>query len=374
MTQKTFTAIGVMSGTAMDGIDIALIETDGYSHVNPLAGHTYPYAADLRSALQAIIHQPERAESDPLPDLTQAVTTAHAEAIQRFLHDHNLQPSNIDVFGVHGQTIFHAPAKRLTRQLACGQTLANSLGSKVVMKFREADMAAGGQGAPLMPLYHAAIAEHLPKPVMILNLGGVGNVTYLGEDSIIAFDTGPGNALLDDLMRERTGKPYDKNGEEAARGKVDHNILTTFLNQPYFDAPAPKSLDRQTFKPVLAAVNNLPLADALATLAACTIEAAILANTQVPAPAQRWLVTGGGRLNLTLMKGLQAHIPAPVEPIEAIGYSGDFLEAQGFGYLAIRSLLGLPLSLPTTTGVPEAITGGVVYLPKSLSSPAEQEV
>lgn len=364
MTQKTFTAIGVMSGTAMDGIDIALIETDGYSHVNPLAGHTYPYAADLRSALQTIIHQPELAEADPLPELTQAVTTAHAEAIQRFLHDHNLQPSNIDVFGVHGQTIFHAPAKRLTRQLGCGQTLANTLGGKVVMQFRQADMAAGGQGAPLMPLYHAAITTHLPKPLMVLNLGGVGNVTYLGEDSIIAFDTGPGNALLDDLMRERTGKPYDKNGEEAARGKVDHNILTTFLNQPYFDAPAPKSLDRQTFKPVLAAVNNLPLADALATLAACTVEAAILANTQVPAPAQRWLVTGGGRLNLTLMKGLQAHIPAPVEPIEAIGYSGDFLEAQGFGYLAVRSLLGLPLSLPTTTGVPEAITGGVVYQPQ----------
>lgn len=362
MTTKTFTTIGVMSGTAMDGIDVAAIRTDGHQHIEVLGGHTYPYPKILREELQHIISQPDKAATAPLTELTADVTTAHAEAIQKFMHDNNCPIP--DVFGIHGQTIYHAPAKRLTRQLGCGQTLANTLGGKVVMQFRQADIAAGGQGAPLMPLYHAAITAHLPTPLMVLNLGGVGNVTYLGEGEIIAFDTGPGNALLDDLMRERTGKPYDKNGEEAARGQVNQTILAQFLAQPYFTAPAPKSLDRQTFKPVLAAVNQLTLPDALATLAACTVESAALANTLVPQPAKRWLVTGGGRLNTTLMKGLKAKIPVPVEPIETIGYSGDFLEAQGFAYLAVRSLLGLPLSLPTTTGIPEAMTGGVVYQPQ----------
>lgn len=361
MTTKTYTAIGVMSGTAMDGIDVALIETDGHHQVTALAGATYPYPADVRATLQDIIHQPNLAATDPLKDLTTAVTLAHANAIQAFINE--VKPRQVDIFGVHGQTIYHAPAKRLTRQLGCGQTLADTLGGKVVMQFRQADVAAGGQGAPLMPLYHAAITAKLPKPLMILNLGGVGNVTYLGEDEITAFDTGPGNALLDDLIRERTGKAYDENGVEAARGKVNLAILGQFLSQPYFSQPGPKSLDRQTFKPIVAAVNALSLPDALATLAACTIESAALANDLVPAPATRWLVTGGGRLNITLMKGLQAKLPAPVETIETIGYSGDFLEAQGFGYLAVRSLLGLPLSLPTTTGVPEPMTGGVVYTP-----------
>jgi len=346
----------------MDGIDVALIRTDGHQHIEVLGGHTYPYPPALREELQHIISQPDQAATAPLTELTSTVTQAHAEAILQFMRDYKC--TTPDVFGVHGQTIYHAPAKRLTRQLGCGQTLANTLGGKVVMQFRQADIAAGGQGAPLMPLYHAAITANLPTPVMVLNLGGVGNVTYLADGDIIAFDTGPGNALLDDLMRERTGKPYDKNGEEASRGQVNQNILAQFLAQPYFTAPAPKSLDRQTFKPILAAVNQLTLPDALATLAACTVESAALANTLVPQPARRWLVTGGGRLNTTLMKGLQAKIPAPVEPIETIGYSGDFLEAQGFAYLAVRSLLGLPLSLPTTTGAPEAMTGGVVYSPK----------
>lgn len=362
MTTKTYSAIGVMSGTAMDGIDIALIETDGHFQVTALAGKTYPYPAEVRRALQDIIHQPQQAATDPLAYLNTAVTLAHADAIHHFIND--FKPRAIDVFGIHGQTIYHAPAKRLTRQLGDGQTLANLLHGKVVMQFRQADVDAGGQGAPLMPLYHAAITASLPKPLMVLNLGGVGNVTYLGEDSILAFDTGPGNALLDDLMRERTGQPYDKNGAEAARGKINRPLVEKFLSQPYFTQPGPKSLDRQTFKPVLAEAGKLPLPDALATLAACTIESAALATSLVPAPATRWLVTGGGRLNNTLMKGLQNKIPAPVEPIETIGYSGDFLEAQGFAYLAVRSLLELPLSLPTTTGVPEPMTGGVVYSPK----------
>ena len=224
MTIKTYTAIGVMSGTAMDGIDIALLETDGVDVVTVHAGKTYPYPPALRTALQHVIQHPNQAEYDPLEKLTADVTAAHAEAIKTFLHEHNLASAQIDVFGIHGQTIFHAPARRITRQLGNGQALANMLGGKVVMEFRQADMAAGGQGAPLMPLYHDAITAHLPKPVMVLNIGGVANVTYLGEDSILAFDTGPGNAMLDDLMRERTGHAYDKNGSEAARGTVAPNI------------------------------------------------------------------------------------------------------------------------------------------------------
>lgn len=360
---KIFTALGVMSGTAMDGIDLALMRTDGHAHIDVLAGYTAPYPKPLRDALQEVIHQPALAATAPLEDLTATLTATYAEAIQHFIAILPPTTPTIDLMGVHGQTIYHAPAQRLTRQLGCGQTLANRLHTPVVMQFRQADVAAGGEGAPLMPLYHAAISASLPKPVMILNLGGVGNVTYLGDGVIMAFDTGPGNALLDDVMRERTGQAYDPEGITAAQGRVDQGILRHFLSQPYFSLPAPKSLDRQTFKPVLAAVQTLPLPDALATLAACTVEAALLAGTLVPQPPQRWLVTGGGRLNNTLMQGLQARLPAAVEPIETLGYSGDFLEAEGFAYLAVRSLLGLPLSLPSTTGVPTPLTGGVHFTP-----------
>ncbi len=236
---------------------------------------------------------------------------------------------------------------------------AAQLGVDVVCDFRSADVAAGGQGAPLVPLYHEAITRGLERPLMVLNWGGVGNVTYLGRGGeIVAFDTGPANALLDDFVRRRLGLSHDENGALAARGSVDSARLARWLEDPYFARPAPKSLDRNHFHALAADAEALSDADGAATLAAFTVEATAAALAQVPEPPGRWLVCGGGRRNLTLMARLQARLGVAVEPIEAIGQDGDVVEAACFAHLALRSRRGLPLSLPTTTGAPAPMSGG----------------
>jgi anhydro-N-acetylmuramic acid kinase len=239
--------------------------------------------------------------------------------------------------------------------------MAAALGVPVVDAFRQADVRSGGHGAPFAPLYHAALAAKLPKPLMVLNWGGVGNVTYVGPSEIIAFDTGPASALIDDLVRERFGVLFDDGGRIAASGAVDAGALAELMANPFFDAPPPKSLDRQDFHARARTVRRLDDRDAVATLTAFTIEATAAALRHVPEVPARWLVTGGGRHNATLMDGLAKRIGVPVEPVEAEGWNGDLIEAQCFGYLAVRSRLGLPLSIPTTTGVPEPMPGGVLW-------------
>jgi anhydro-N-acetylmuramic acid kinase len=354
--------IGCISGTSMDAIDVAFLETDGENHLHPGASAEYPYPAALQATLRAIIADPARAADDPLQDVEAAVTTAFSEAITAFIHEFHLDKRQIDLIGFHGQTVFHAPARRLTRQLGDGAMMVARFGIPVVNRFREADVLAGGQGAPLVPLYHAALAAALPKPLMVLNLGGVGNVTYLGAaGEIIAFDTGPASALMDDEMLRRYGKAYDAGGHIAASGHVDESALAALMAHPYFAVPPPKSLDRNAFHDAARITAALSPADALATLNAFTCHACAAALRHVESPPLRWLVAGGGRLNNTLMSGLATLVSVPVDPVEAVGWNGDALEAQCFGYLAVRSLRGLPLSLPTTTGVPEAMTGGMVW-------------
>jgi anhydro-N-acetylmuramic acid kinase len=266
---------------------------------------------------------------------------------------------------MHGQTILHRPERRFTRQLGRGARLAAALGIQVVSRFRHADVAAGGQGAPLAPLYHKALALGLPAgstgALGVLNLGGVANVTWIDGDGIAAFDTGPASAMIDDWVRRHTGAPYDEGGRIAASGTIDRERLARLLTNPYFDRPPPKSLDRNDFP--LDAVEGLSLEDGAATLAAFTIESVAAARLHLATTPRRWLVTGGGRHNGTLMAGLRAALGVPVDPVEAAGWDGDSLEAQAFGFLAVRSLRGLPLSVPTTTGVPEPMTGGVLDRP-----------
>jgi anhydro-N-acetylmuramic acid kinase len=361
---KTYRAVGVISGTSMDGIDVAFVETDGHMMVRPGAGATYPYPDHVRTALLGLIADPARAESADVPALEAAVTKAHGDAIERFLREHDVGKGTLDLIGLHGQTVFHAPQRRFTRQLGSGKEIATRFGVPTVYRFRHADVAAGGEGAPLVPLYHQALAAALPKPLMILNLGGVGNVTYLGEDDeVIAFDTGPASAMLDDFVRRRRGVPFDAGGAIAASGKADRDVVARFLQHPYFARPAPKSLDRNAFHADAAAVDALSDADGAATLAEFTVQATVAALRHVPRPPLRWLVTGGGRHNAYFMRRFAEDLRVPVDPVEAIGWDGDFLEAQCFGYLAVRSLLQLPLSLPTTTGVPQPMTGGELAQP-----------
>jgi anhydro-N-acetylmuramic acid kinase len=357
------TAIGAISGTSMDGIDVALVRTDGDARVAPGPGRTYPYQPELRAALQDLLRAPERAETEPLSELEAQVSDAHAAAVARFLREEGVAPGDVAVVGIHGQTVFHRPERRFTRQLGDGARVAELLGLPVVNRFRHADVAAGGQGAPFAPLYHRALAAGLAQPVMLLNLGGVGNVTWISGEQVIAFDTGPASALLDDFMLRRRGVGYDADGALAASGTADAALVRQLMTHPYFAAPAPKSLDRNDFHTWAAAVDGLSDANGAATLAAFTVASVMDSLRHVPAPPLRWLVCGGGRRNLLFMRLLHQALGVPVEPVEALGWQGDFIEAECFAYLAVRSLRGLPLSLPTTTGVPHPMTGGELWTP-----------
>jgi anhydro-N-acetylmuramic acid kinase len=358
---RLITAIGAISGTSMDGIDVAVISSDGEAAVEPGPGATFSYPPDVHDALRRIIGDPQAARG-ALKDIERAVTDSHVAAIQAFMTEYGLDEASVALIGLHGQTILHLPRERFTRQLMDGARAARALGIDIVNDFRSADIAAGGQGAPLVPLYHAAISTAAPRPLTVLNWGGVGNVTYLGAtDEIVAFDTGPANALLDDFLMRRRGLSHDADGALAAAGRVDAAILAALMRDPYFSKPPPKSLDRNHFHEAARSVDALSDADGAATLAAFTVEATAAAARFFSSPPRRWLVTGGGRRNRTLMEALGRRLAAPVEPIEAIAHDGDALEAQCFAYLAIRSRRGLPLSLPTTTGVARPTTGGAFW-------------
>lgn len=352
---KPLTALGLMSGTSMDGVDAAIVVTDGERIERLGPCRTEPYAPALREGIRSVL-----GGVGDVSGVSEAVTRAHADAVQALLRSEGLSAGEIDVIGFHGHTILHRPEERRTWQIGDGDLLARLVGVDVVDDFRAADVAAGGQGAPLAPLYHLALAHDLERPLAVLNIGGVANVTWIGADGgLIAFDTGPGNALIDDWMRQRTGAPVDADGAAAARGVVRERALYTLLENRYFDLPPPKSLDRDDFD--AGPARGLGLEDGAATLTAFTAKAVALARDHFPAPARRWLVTGGGRRNPTLMRMLCAALDAPVEPAEAAGWRGDSLEAEAFAFLAVRSLRELPLSLPSTTGAPRPLSGGRLH-------------
>jgi anhydro-N-acetylmuramic acid kinase len=351
MTGRLTRIIGLMSGTSLDGIDAAFIETDGAEQVVQGPWLTLPYARDLRDALRGVL-----GGQAPTAAVERRLTEAHAEAVKRLIARHDL--GAVDLIGFHGHTILHAPQHRRTWQLGDGALLAQLTGIDVVGDFRSADVAAGGEGAPFVPLYHAALAASLERPLAVLNIGGVANVTWIGpgEGAILAFDTGPGNAMIDDWVLASTGQNYDSGGALAGAGTADTALVARFLAHPYFQRKPPKSLDRDDFAGFRPA--GLALEDGAATLAAMTAASIAAAAKHFPSPARRFLVTGGGRHNATLMALLARDLGAPVAPVEAVGWEGDALEAQAFAYLALRSRLGFPLSIPGTTGVPAPQTGG----------------
>lgn len=349
-------AIGLMSGTSMDGIDAALIWTDGISTVRTGAALTVPYGEALRRRLQKVVAE-RGAEPKARDKVARDLTLAHAEAVARLLAATGTAAETVDVIGFHGHTVFHNPSERVTIQIGDAALLAERTGIGVVAQMRLADVKAGGQGAPLVPLYHAARASKLEKPVAVLNIGGVANVTWLGaNERIVAYDCGPGNALIDDFVHAKTGKLYDNSGTLSLSGKVQEAILAKLLDNPYFDMAPPKSLDRNAFD--ASAVAGLSAGEGAATLAAFTAQAAARSLTKLGSLKQL-LVCGGGRLNRGIMAGLAAALPeTEVVPVEKVGWRGDALEAEAFGYLAVRSLKRLPLSLPSTTGVPQPMPGG----------------
>jgi len=346
--------IGLMSGTSLDGVDAAWLETDGERIGRRGRTLTLAYDDRLRADLRRILDvAPTLAANDPgLQSAVARLTAYHVQAVQGLG-----EPA--DLIGFHGQTILHQPDRSRTWQIGDAAELARRTGLPVACDFRSADVAAGGQGAPLAPVYHAALARDLPKPLAVLNIGGVANVTWIGEDgALVAFDTGPGNGPLDDWVARRTGAAFDRDGALAAAGQPDPAVLARLLGHPYFARPAPKSLDRLDFAAALAAcgLDALSAADGAATLVAFTADA--VAAAPLPAPSRRWLVCGGGRRNPAIMAALRGALGAPVDPVEAEGWDGDALEAQCFGFLAARVVAGLPLSFPGTTGVPAPMPGG----------------
>ncbi len=348
-------ALGLMSGTSIDGVDAALLWTDGGGIVEPRGALTTPYDAALRSALRDAIDQAEMLPN--VKSVERAMTMAHAAAVAALLRQEDILPEAVDVVGFHGQTLLHRPEAGVTWQIGDGAMLAVATEIDVVSDFRTADIEAGGEGAPLAPVFHAAIAANIRKPVAVLNVGGVANVTWIGPDgSLVAFDTGPGNAMIDDWCRINTGSRYDESGQLAASGSVDSDVLQRLLDSPYFDRPPPKSLDRNSFSG--GPVSGMAAVDGAATLTAFTVRTVARAAAHFPLPVERWLVCGGGRRNAVLMAWLNDALSAPVDPVEAVGWDGDALEAQAFAYLAVRSRRGLPLTFPTTTRAPRPMTGG----------------
>src|SRR6201992_1201901 len=364
------TTLGLMSGTSLDGVDVAMIETDG-KQVRSFGPSGYRAYSDrdralLRAALTEAVNLPQRdARPGILRDAELAVTVAHAEAVAAFVAQNRIAFQDIDIVGFHGQTVLHRPERRLTVQIGDAAALAKAIHIPVMHDFRAADVAAGGQGAPFVPVYHRALAQSLERegPIVVVNIGGVSNITYIdGSDTLIACDTGPGNALLDDHMYRAFNQPFDTEGRIASQGNVDVAWIMRALELPFFGKPPPKSLDRNDFASLK--LGNISPADGAATLTAFTAEAIAAIVALLPKEPKSWIVAGGGARNLTMLRMLRERLqPATVEAADALGWSADAIEAQAFGFLAARGLKGLPLSYPATTGVPIPMTGGVTVQP-----------
>jgi anhydro-N-acetylmuramic acid kinase len=361
---KLTTAIGLMSGTSLDGIDVALIRTDGENIVQRGPSQTFAYSNDQRNILRAALAAAKnltRRDERPsgLAKAETALTDWHVHAVGRFL---KTNPAIIDVIGFHGQTVIHRPEIKLTIQLGDGKALAKRLGVPVVYDMRAGDVAAGGQGAPFVPVYHRALAMSFPeRPIAFVNIGGVANITWIGpKDDMIAFDTGPGNAPIDDWAMKHTGVARDIDGKLATNGTPNESIIEQFLNQPFFKIAPPKSLDRNSFSAIK--LDALSPRDGAATLVEIVERSIAKATSWLPEVPKVWIICGGGRHNPAIMVALQKKLPN-VQPAEAYGFNGDSVEAEAWAYMAVRSQKKLPLSFPMTTKVSQPMTGGVLALP-----------
>ncbi|MYM54007.1 anhydro-N-acetylmuramic acid kinase [Rhodobacteraceae bacterium GS-10] len=353
-------ALGTMSGTSLDGVDAAMLKTDGQAIFDFGQTGYRAYGAEDQALLRAALGK--WPGEDGVAEAAELVEGAHIALLRDFV--------GAELIGFHGQTLAHDPKGRGTHQAGDGAKLAEALGLPVAWDFRSADVELGGEGAPLAPFFHFACAKWIgaDEPLAFLNLGGVGNITWIDptkerpeqDGALLAFDTGPANAPLNDLMQQRRGEPFDKDGALAATGEVVAGALELFLDDPYFPKIPPKSLDRDAFSDMLDLVRELSDADAAATMTGMAAAAVMQAMVHCPALPARVLVTGGGRLNPVMMEMLRAGLDCPVDPVEAVGLNGDMLEAQAFAYLAVRIANGLPTSCPTTTGVRALVGGGTI--------------
>ncbi|KQT83526.1 anhydro-N-acetylmuramic acid kinase [Aurantimonas sp. Leaf443] len=373
--EETRWSIGLMSGTSLDGIDVAAIRTDGVTVFERGPARVYAYDAAFQRRLAAGLETAKaltrrEARIGDLEALEVALTDRHASAVETFLGDTGLAREEIDVVGFHGQTVLHRPDRALTVQIGDGQRLADALGLSVVHDMRAADMMAGGQGAPLVPAYHQALVSALApdlaaRPVVFVNIGGISNVTWLGESlDPVAFDSGPGNALIDRWVQTEIGIPFDQNGHIASEGGVIEDLAGRYLSSEFFARAAPKSLDRFDFPMPDASAGSVE--DVARTLCFVSAEAILKSAEHFPSAPKLWIACGGGRRHPAILADLKAGAArrgARVVTAEEAGFDGDAMEAEAWAFLAKRSLAGLPLTYPTTTGCRTAVTGGVASRP-----------
>ncbi len=364
MESKRYIALGLMSGTSLDGVDAAIIETDGET-IFGFGDRITIAMGDCNPLPDAIVKALEWKFNGPPPNIFSSaevfIDNLHIDAIAK------LETEEFDIIGYHGQTVYHLPAKDgqkgQTLQLGNGQTLATKFGVPCAYDFRTADVKAGGQGAPLAPIYHQALCRYskLEGHIAVVNIGGVSNVTFVnGDEPLIATDCGPGNGPLDSWMTLKGASNYDADGIRSMKGNADLNRIDEWLKRDFFKRPIPRSADRYDFD-VIANMRDMSLEDGAATLASFCAQS--IARDLIPFAPQTIIVCGGGRHNPAIIGMLDMHTAGRVIKAEDVGWDGDALEAQAFAYLAVRSLRGLPLSFPGTTGAPKPMTGGVVVRP-----------
>lgn len=369
---KEVLAIGLMSGTSLDGVDAAIIKTDGNQVIRFGKACHIPYTVEQREQLQEAFARAKRennpnVRSNSILIAEGVINRLHLDAINEIISINQLQKNDIEVIGFHGQTLLHKPEKGWSWQIGDGSELAENTGIKVVNDFRRFDVENGGQGAPLVPIFHRALLpnDETDFPVALLNIGGVANLTWFnGRDpnDMVAFDTGPGNALLDDWIRKHSDLPYDKDGEISSKGNVQEILVNDLMNHDYFKEMPPKSLDRDAFD--VSSLSMLSVEDGAATLIAFTVNAIKMAEVMCSDFVKKWYVCGGGAHNPTMMQMLSDELYGDVESISSIGFDGDYVEAEAFAYLAVRKLYDLPITFPGTTGIRVPSTGGKVHIPK----------
>ena len=364
-------AIGLMSGTSMDGIDIAVVETDGEQIVHRGPSGFVPYEPEFRQRIERalpVARQIANRDERPgdLAELEREITFRHGVAVRTFLAERpQLKP---DLIGFHGQTMFHAPDRGITVQIGDGKLLARETGIAVVWDMRANDMRHGGQGAPLVPAYHVALAsslaaEHRRFPICFVNIGGISNITYVSEAADpIAFDSGPGNALIDQWVSKRSDASYDADGRIASSGKVSEAVADQYLSSSFFSKTLPKSLDRNDF--TLDHIEGMSLQDGARTLASVSARAIHASVQLLPEQPGLWILCGGGRKNPHIVSDLRDAVSGTaVVMAEDVGLDGDAMEAEAWAYLAVRAGRGLPLTFPTTTGCREPVSGGILAKP-----------
>lgn len=359
---KPLWAVGLESDTAISGIDVAFIKTDGVDIYERRKCFSRPYSPMMREAIHSVLGPNGQKDQEYLKSVEDLLTQEHIKAVQELMDSLDISPRQIDVIGFSGHTIFNRPSEKISVQIGDDEQMFKAFGIPVVSRFYQADLLSGGQGAPIFSVYYEALARELPKPLVIFSIGGISSLTFIGENGeLIAFDVGVGNMLLDRWMQEKLGAEMDFDGLWAAKGNVNERLLHKLMQHKSIKRQPPKALERTDFEDCLQDVEGCSIADGAATLTAFTCEALIDAVQKfLPVSPTLFIVTGGGAYNPSMIKYLRQRLSGEVKTAEEIGWDSMCIDAESFAFLAVRSLHGLPFTYPTTTGVPFPLSGGKI--------------